>query len=199
VGYRKWRKQFLFLASYFLIFFFEYTSLHNEGFYFNSTKYTPSLLLPIILFSSLGLYQTYEKVKEIINKRKLFLVIFLLFLIFTYLYSLIAVSNSISSYFKNNPQYEEFLYLKNTTSLRINTSCSVIMNGPFGLFPYYYHFKKNPLIIRNLNNLSSTFQNLNSSNCYYFYQGYYNKEGDQFNNLKRIYNSSYINFSIRKL
>ena len=47
------------------------------------------------------------------------------------------------------------------------------MDNRYGLFPYYYNFKKKPIVIIELSELEPILQNLDIFECYYFYQGYY--------------------------
>jgi hypothetical protein len=62
---KRWKKEFVFLGSYFLIFFFAYTFLHSGGFfqYGGSDKYIPTLLPPIIIFSSIGIHFICQKLR----------------------------------------------------------------------------------------------------------------------------------------
>lgn len=186
---KKWKKQFIFLGSYFLIFFFAYTFLHSGGFfqYGGDYKYIPTLLPPIVILSSVGIFSIYQKLER---KVKFLGLIFLLGILLLYgKFSLDKITIDITlANSELSPRTKEFRFFENR-SLDVNTNCKVLMNGWTGIFPFYYDFKENPMVIKNLSHLEIKLENLNNESCYYFYQGYYTKEEDKKLGTSRIYDT----------
>jgi hypothetical protein len=98
----------------------------------------------------------------------------------------VAIANS-----ELSTETKEFRFFEDHF-LSINTDCEVFMNGRRGVFPFYYSFEENPIVINNLSQLTHELENLKSEKCYYLYQGYYSIQEDKADKvlgISRIYDT----------
>ncbi|MBU0758341.1 MAG: glycosyltransferase family 39 protein [Nanoarchaeota archaeon] len=162
---KKNKKAFMFAALFFLVFFLAYTAMHVEGFYASKLKYIPSMIAPILLLSSCGIYFILSRIKD---RKILYLVVF----IFIAIQSTQAI-NRLSDYASikdNDTMFKEYKYLKNMQYV-VDTDCVVIANGKYSLFEYMFNFRKDNIVIKDFVELDNVLTQMNIDDCYYFYIG----------------------------
>lgn len=186
--FKERRKESYFLLFYFLIFFFAYTSLHREGFKASYTKYIPSVLLPLIVFASIGILVIFKEIKAL-KKSSIILPVLITLVTISFLINNYAVLDTEVNRAGNIANRELFLLKK--IPLNVDTDCKVFTNGFGGPFPYYYPFTESPVSISDFKRLEEALVNMDNNNCYYFYQAIvYSRQKDRTGRIRRIFDTA---------
>lgn len=181
--YKKYRKQFVFISSYFWTFFLAYTFMHREGFSNSGLKYITSLIIPITLLASYGLFQLNKIIKSIANKR--ISTIFTIIILSLFIYHSITEINELVVQNIQNPYVTEYRLLKKA-NLDIDKNCRLICNGRDCMLSAAYEFNARPLKVYDWGDFEKL-QNQDPENCDYFYIGYFDINMDQTEKMQRVY------------
>lgn len=183
---KKKKKEWIFFLGFFLTFFIAYAAMHKEGFFDSTRKYIPSLLIPILFFSSAAISNFIKDFKRK-EYRTIVMIVFIVLFSFA---SYINLSDYKAERSKHS-DYKEFLVLS-SLDFEINTRCDVIINSYSSIFPYLFDFKGNPHSIINSSELDRLDKTFDSAECTYFYSGYFNKFTDETEKITRVYDFELI-------